>query len=101
MQIGTINGITNLNSSYNYDKEKVNKNKAFEDIFQSALSMVNDTNQLTHDAEKAEISYALGLTNSTHDLQVAQEKANIALQYTLSVRNAVIESYKEIMNIQF
>ena len=43
----------------------------------------------------------MGITNSTHDLQVAQMKANISLQYTVAVRNAVIEAYKEIMQMQF
>ena len=43
----------------------------------------------------------MGLTENTHDLQVAQMKANISLQYTVAVRNAVIEAYKEIMQLQF
>jgi len=63
--------------------------------------MVKETNNLTNAAEQAEISYSLGLTDSTHDLQVAQEKANISLQYTVAVRNKVLEAYKEIMNLQF
>lgn len=101
-----IRGIDNLSKIHNLNnnvasKIETNRNQTFEDMFESALSVLKETNQLSNSAEKAEISYALGLTNSTHDLQIAQEKANIALQYTLSIRNAILESYNNIMNIQF
>jgi flagellar hook-basal body complex protein FliE len=93
------NNSININGTNNVESK--NRNETFEKLFQSALSMVNETNNLTNTAEKAEISYALGLTDSTHDLQVAQQKANISLQYTVAVRNKVLEAYKEIMNLQF
>ena len=75
-------------------------NEAFSAIFQSALDMLNETNQLQKQAEQAEINYALGYTDSTHDLALAQQKANIAIQYTVAVRDKILEAYKEIMNIQ-
>lgn len=78
-----------------------NKTATFDSLFQSALSMVNETNQATNAAEQEEIQYAMGLSDSTHDLQVAQQKANISLQYTVAVRNSVLDAYKEIMNLQF
>ncbi|MBP1754895.1 MAG: hypothetical protein H6Q59_1293 [Firmicutes bacterium] len=78
-----------------------NRNATFENMFQSAVNMVKETNAYTNEAEEAETSYALGLTTSTHDLQVAQQKANMSLQYTVAVRNAVLDAYKEIMNLQF
>lgn len=73
----------------------------FDALLQSAMDMIEETNQYSNEAAEAELAYAMGLTNSTHDLQVAQMKANIALQYTVAVRNAVIEAYKEIMQLQF
>jgi flagellar hook-basal body complex protein FliE len=63
--------------------------------------MVKETNNLTNAAEKEEMSYALGLSDNTHDLQVAQQKANLSLQYTVAVRNKILDAYKEIMNLQF
>lgn len=103
MDIKVLDNIYNLNNlkGDNSTKVKSNNNETFENLFQSALSMVNDTNNLTNAAEDAEISYALGLTDNTHDLQVAQQKANLSLQYTVAVRNKVLEAYKEIMNLQF
>lgn len=73
----------------------------FDSLLQSAMQMVKETNQYTNEAAEAELAYAMGVTNSTHDLQVAQMKANISLQYTVAVRNAVLDAYKEIMQMQF
>lgn len=103
MDISSLNSLSGLNNLYkeNNSLSKTNRNETFDKLFQSALSMVKETNHLTNAAEQAEISYALGLTDSTHDLRAAQEKANISLQYTVAVRNKVLEAYKEIMNLQF
>ena len=77
------------------------RNKTFEAMFESALNMIKETNQFTNQAEEAEMAYSMGLMTSTHDLQIAQQKANISLQYTVAVRNAVVDAYKEIMQLQF
>lgn len=74
---------------------------SFDALLQSAIDMIGETNAYSNEAAEAELAYAMGVTNSTHDLQVAQMKANISLQYTVAVRNAVMEAYKEIMQMQF
>lgn len=76
------------------------KDESFDSVFQSALNMINETNQLQNNAETAEINFALGYSDNTHDLSIAQEKANVALQYTVAVRDRFLEAYKEIMNMQ-
>lgn len=78
-----------------------NRNKAFETLFQSALSMVNETNEYADRAHEAQISYILGELDNPVELQAAQTKASVSLQYTVAVRNAVLDAYKEIMQIQF
>ena len=77
------------------------RNQTFETLFQSALDLINETNELTNKAEEEEISYAMGTSDSPIDLMVAQQKANISLQYTVSIRNTIMDAYKEIMNLQF
>lgn len=89
------------NDLNNKKSESVNRNVSFEALFQSAKQMVNETNSLTNAAEEEEINYALGISTNTHDLQIAQKKANISLQYTVAVRNGIIDAYREIMNLQF
>ena len=103
MDIKVLNNLYDMStkSSNLASKEVTNNNQTFESLFNSALSMVNDTNNVIAAAEDAQMSYALGVNDSIHDLQVAQQKANLSLQYTMSVRNKVLEAYKEIMNLQF
>ncbi len=73
---------------------------AFDSLLSSAINMYKDANTYQKNAEQAEINFALGYSNSTHDLALAQQKANIALQYTVRVTNKAIEAYKELMNMQ-
>lgn len=72
----------------------------FDAILQQAMNMVSETNDYQNAAEAAEIQFALGDSTSTHELLVAQEKANVALQYTVAVRDKVLDAYREIMNMQ-
>ena len=62
--------------------------------------MYKETDSYQKAAEAEEISFALGYTDSIHDLALAQRKANISLQYTVRVTNAVVSAYKELMNMQ-
>lgn len=103
MDISALNNITN-SSLYNnkaVSLDDSSQNDTFENIFQSALSMLSETNELTNQAQEEEVSYATGLTDDKLALLTAETKASTSLQYTVAVRNKVLEAYKEIMNLQF
>ena len=72
----------------------------FSSILDSMLNSVNETNTLQNQAEAAAIQFALGESDNTHDLLIAQTKANTALQYTVAVRDRLIEAYQQIMQMQ-
>lgn len=101
--IDTVNYTPKLSSEINnFSTSSVQENTgAFETLFQSAVQMVNEANDYSNAAEEEEVKYAMGETDSIHDLQIAQQKANISLQYTVAVRDAFISAYREIMNLQF
>ena len=86
-------------SNSNKVDKKDNQNM-FGTMFQTALDNINTTNQYLSDAENAEIAFALGEVDNTHDLTIALQKASTALQYTIAVRDKFLEAYKEIMNMQ-
>jgi flagellar hook-basal body complex protein FliE len=96
--VSSIGKIGGLNANIGV---KENRNAAFETLFDAAANMIKDTNRYTNEAEEAEMAFSLGLLDNTHDLQVAQQKANLALQFTIAVRNQTLDAYKEIMNLQF
>ncbi len=72
---------------------------SFSSILDVAMNMINETNDYQNAAESAQIQFALGEAVSTHELAVSQQKANVALQYTIAVRDKVLDAYKEIMNM--
>ena len=72
----------------------------FESILNSAIDNIKTTNSYLSDAENEEIRFALGEVDNTHDLTIALQKASTALQYTVAVKNKLLESYKEIMQMQ-
>ena len=72
----------------------------FSSVFNSVVDGVKTTNSYLSDAENQEILFALGQTDSTHDLTIALQKAQTALQYTVAVRDKLLEAYKELMQMQ-
>lgn len=75
-------------------------NNSFNSIFDRALENINTTNAYLSDAENEEIKWALGQTNNTHDLSIALQKAQTALQYTIAVRDRAMAAYRELTQMQ-
>ena len=61
--------------------------------------MMNDFKDFYNAAESEEVRFALGEAENPHDLLIAETKANVALQYTVAVRDKLIDGYKEIMQM--
>lgn len=89
-----------LDSVHGRASTEAAEGSGFDSVLQSAIDMLNETSTLQNLAEEAEIQFALGYSTNAHDLRIAQSKADVALQYTIAVRDKVIEAYKEIMNMQ-
>lgn len=75
-------------------------NNTFSAIFDQMVNLVGETDSLAAEAEAAEIDFSLGNADSAHEVTIAQQKALTSLQYTVAVKNALMEAYQEIMNIQ-
>jgi flagellar hook-basal body complex protein FliE len=69
----------------------------FADALGRALVQVND---LQVRAQSAAAALASGQAVSTADTVVAVEKANIAFQFALQIRNKLLESYQDVMRMQ-
>ncbi len=83
---------TNTSSTYT--------DTSFNDLLSSAIDNINTTNSYLSDAEDEEIKWALGETENTHDLSIALQKAYTSLQYTVAIRDKLLDAYKEIMQMQ-
>ena len=103
MAINPINNLDSYNTIFdigNSSEITTDNTAAFDRLFTSAIDMYKEADTLQNQAEQAEIDFSLGYATSTHDLGIAQQKANISLQYTVKVTNKVLEAYKELMNMQ-
>ena len=99
MNVGKLEDVSSLTESLFEKSEKAN-GTVFESFLKSAIDNINTTNTYLSNAENEEIRFALGETENTHDLTIALQKASTALQYTVAVRDRLLEAYKEIMNMQ-
>lgn len=92
-------GLSSVTGTLTADTEKV-EGSVFDAFLNTAIENINTTNSYLSDAENEEIKFALGETENTHDLTIALQKASTALQYTVAIRDRLLEAYKEIMNMQ-
>lgn len=78
----------------------VEEDRSFEAIFDAAKNMLTETSDLQNNAHTELIKFALGDAENPHDLMIAEQKAALALQYTVAVRDRFVQSYQTIMNMQ-
>lgn len=82
------------------EKQDTADGTLFDSFLKTAIDNIKTTNNYLSDWEDEEIKFALGETENTHDLTIAMQKASIALQYTVAIRDKLLEAYKEIMQMQ-
>ena len=70
---------------------------SFTDMLKEGLGQVNSL-QLASDDLAAR--FAAGETDNIHELLIAGQKADVALQLATSIRTKLIEAYQEIMRMQ-
>jgi len=70
--------------------------KSFGQFLSDALENVNDLQQK---ADQASVDLATGRIEDISEVVIAAEKASVALQLTIQVRNKVLESYQEMMRM--
>jgi flagellar hook-basal body complex protein FliE len=88
---------TEFQPTPNIEKKEVQGGDSFRRILDDAINQTNET-----DAASREGSMEL-LTQQGADLHtilINAEKADIALQYTLQIRNKLLDAYNEIMRMQ-
>lgn len=72
----------------------------FQTVLNAAVDNISETNGYLSDQENEELKLAMGITENTHDLTIAMQKAETALQYTVAVRDKLLSAYNEIMQMQ-
>ena len=78
-------------------KQPEEEKMGFSDYLANALK---ETNALQLKSDRLNAELAAGRVDDISQVIVASEKAEIAMQLTLQVRNRAVEAYQEIMRMQ-
>jgi len=70
---------------------------SFRDLLEKSLGEINS---LQHVAEEKISNFATGEVTDLREVMVAVEEANLAFQFTLEMRNKIVEAYQEISRLQ-
>jgi flagellar hook-basal body complex protein FliE len=70
----------------------------FAEMLMDALKEVNSSQQNAREMQNSFMAGRQGV--DYHDLMIAMEKASVAMQLTMSVRNKILEAYQEISRMQ-
>ena len=101
MSINSISEVKELipkNVGLSDINEKVNTPEvSFKEYLNSELMKVSD---LENQADQLKNDLALGKTDNIPQVLIANEKANISLQFTMQIRNKILDAYSEIMRMQ-
>lgn len=62
--------------------------------------LISETNDLQTDAAKIAEKFALGEVADIHEVMVAAEKAGVAFELVMAIRNKLVEAYQELMRMQ-
>ncbi len=71
--------------------------QSFGQTIKEALSGVNN---LQSNADDVAAKFAKGDAVEIHQAMIEMQKASTALQFTIQVRNKIIEAYQEVMRMQ-
>ncbi len=99
MDVAKIGLVTKM-PSIGINNDNQESGSVFSKFYQSAVDMLDETNTLQKDADQMSLDFAVGKIDSVHDVMIAQEKASIALQYTVQLRDSLLDAYNEIMRMQ-
>ncbi len=69
-------------------------------VAQGVDRVLGEVSDFSHQADKMVIDLASGQDTNIHNTMLELEKADIALKYTVQLRNRALNAYEELMRIQ-
>lgn len=99
-QMQRINSLADISNFGKVTGQDHNKNgeSVFRDVFENAVKNVVETD---NEVTKQQYLLATGQTDDVHNLTIAATKAQMSVDYMVQLRNRAMESYSEVMRINF
>lgn len=76
--------------------QEAKSNLSFPEMFKE---MINNTNDLQHQAGEIAERFALGEVTDIHDVMIAAEEAGVAMELVMEIRNKLVEAYQQMMRM--
>ena len=93
-------GLEPLNGSSLDAAAQIKKTQNPESFGNMLARSLNDVNQLKLEADEAVANLAAGKQKDIHATMIAMEKADVAFQLLMQVRNKIISAYETVMRMQ-
>lgn len=97
----SISGLSSINTGIQVQStgavRQTQEKVSFKDMLMNALS---DVSSMEKESDAITEDFITGKTDNIHSVLIAAEKASIALDMVIEVRNKVLDAYNEIMRMQ-
>lgn len=97
--IDSISGISKNLSGIEQKLERKTDDSIFQGALESAQQLLETTVKAENETSQLSYDFMTGKNDNIHNLMIAQEKSSILLQFTMQVRNQVMQAYQEIMRM--
>lgn len=94
-----ISGIDGNLLSKNTQVSKLTGSESFQDALNAVKSLIDKNVMAEKVVSQKTTEFMTGENDNVVDLMVAASKSSILMQYSLQVRNNLMNAYKEILNI--
>jgi len=71
-----------------------------DDFARMLMDVLKEVNASQANAQSLQNAFMAGQPVEIHDLKIAIERANVAMQLTLQIRNKLLDAYTQIMQMQ-
>ncbi|MDR7235716.1 flagellar hook-basal body complex protein FliE [Neobacillus drentensis] len=98
MNISNVtSGLIKVNQNPFQNIEVTNPKTSFANVLQGYLENVDNT---VNQAADLSTKVAAGEVDNIHDVMIASQKAQLALELTVTIRDKAVEAYQEMMRMQ-
>lgn len=95
--LSSINSLQNLSQANTANAVSSTSSTSFSNMLNEAMTTISSTESA---AANESMALLTGDSANIHNVVLAAEKAEVALQLTLQIRNKVLDAYSEIMRMQ-
>ncbi|MCL2565198.1 MAG: flagellar hook-basal body complex protein FliE [Defluviitaleaceae bacterium] len=80
--------------------EAATTGEEFDGVLQAAMDLFNETSRLEHEAHSVQLDYITGRTDDILAVVLAEQRAQMAVNFTVQITSRIVEAYRQIISMQ-